>query len=325
MQISIKNNQYQPVLNNTTLGNVYKATRDGLKKSIVDRVRAAATKEEAKKIKSELPLFFPCVYHDLEGGAAIEKPMTHTGMMVFDIDGIDQTDSERLRDVLLQSSLKPFIRMVFKSPSGGLKFIMQTNFKGDDNQWHHYCYKKIMAVLLKIGFPQQHVDGATCNMNRGTYLSYDPDCHYTENVATFDLSRWIEPYQAEHASTKSNQVLDEIAINNGDINRDYALNSMNQAFRTIVRSMGSGNRHDKIYTVCAQCYDRGLTESDAINYLNQLKVMGHYTDKEDVRTKAALTYKFWKRNGGIIDLKFKNYNRSTNREYFAKTMYELFV
>ncbi len=325
MQVSIKNDQYQPVLNNTTLANVYKATRDGLKKPIVDRVRAAQTKEAAKKIKSELPLFFPCVYHDLNGGSGIDKSMSHTGVMVFDIDGINQSDSDRLRDLVLASQLKPFIRMVFKSPSGGLKLIIQTSFTGDDNSWHHFVYKKIMKVLVKIGFPETNVDGATCNMNRGTYLSYDPDCYYTESVAVFPLDRWSDEYKAKQHKVESRQLLDQIALANGDINRHFALNSMNKAFDTIVRTMGAGNRHDKIYIICAQVYDRGLGESDAIQYLQRLKVMGHYTDGEDVRTKARITYKMWKRGGGTIGLKFKTLNRESNREYFAKSMHELFV
>ncbi len=325
MQISIKNDQYQPVLSNTTLFNIYQATQLGLKKPIVDRVRSALTKEEAKKIKHELPLFFPCVYHDLNGGAGIEKPMTHTGNMVFDIDGINQEDSERLRGLLLSSLLKPFIRMVFKSPSGGLKFIMQTSFIGDDNAWHHYCYKKLMKVLIKIGFPETNVDGATCNMNRGTYLSYDPDCYYTDSVAVFSLDRWVDGYKADQKQVETRQMLDQIALNNGDINREFAINCMNKAFDTIIRTMGSGNRHNGIYTICAQCYDRGLGEIDVVDYLQRLKSLGHYTDSEAIRTKASTTYKMWKRGGGTIGLKYKNRNRETTREYFAKSMHELFI
>lgn len=325
MKITIKPQFYSKELKHVELDTLINMTKGGFAATTIQQLRAATTKEQKKEIKNRLPIFYMGAYSDLTGGVGREKDMTHTGIMVFDLDGLEAGQATTIRNHLVSTLIKPFVSFAFISPSGGLKFGINTSFTGQDNDFHKYCYKRLTTLLVKLGLPEQNIDVSTCNFNRGTYLSHDPECYYNQTPATFSLDRWCEEYQAERKAEIEKQKRDMEYAKFGTVDADHATASMEKAFQTIVGKMGNGNRHGLIYVVCAACYERGMTEVDAEQYLNRLAAMGHYTETMSTRSKAQDSYKSWKSSGGYVKREFIKQTKESKAAYTASAIANIFA
>ncbi|UPR37165.1 hypothetical protein ISX50_18025 [Vibrio cyclitrophicus] len=323
--ITIKKSQYDnKQLQQVQLSTAMKMIKTGTKKDLIDKIRAEPDKKIRTKLKEHLPQFYMCAYYVNDQGAGVENIESHSGLMCFDLDDLEVGQSEQLQYRLLNSCFFPFIRFVFKSPSGGLKFALQTSYSGSDNELHKFCYKRIAEKLKQLGIPAVAIDAQTCNVNRGIYLSHDPDLYYIDTAKVLPLSKTYDEYNERKRIDDDSRTFERALSEYGEVDEEKARATMDAAFNTIVRKMGNGNRHTLIHAVCVSCYERGLTEHDATQYLNRLKSIGHYTESMNTQNKSADSYKSWKQGGGYVKRDFIMVTRETKHKAWSKSIADIF-
>ncbi|MCF7742253.1 BT4734/BF3469 family protein [Aeromonas veronii] len=281
----------------------------------IRQLKAEGRKPEADAIKGELPAILMGEYHDLSGGVAQDKAMSHNGIMVMDVDNIGQAVAEELRQLILNGPVGKYIVFTFISPSGGLKIGLQTDYRKQEPEWYQYCYKKIFKLFVKLGAPEQELDKSTCNFNRLTYLSYDPDATFNPNPSTLTLGRWREGFDAIAAEDKHKAALRRVEASMGTYNERRARAYCDKAVDSIIATMCAGNRHDKVYRVCMTVYRAGLGIDDCIDYLHRVKAAGHYTETMSIRAKASDSFNSF---DGVIDPRFNDLTQADKQTIQAK-------
>ncbi|MGI2798471.1 BT4734/BF3469 family protein [Photobacterium damselae] len=320
-KLTLKKSQFNTQLQHIDLINIIQLIKSSQSiKTQIDAIRQTTTKQQKTELKNNLPQFFCAEYADLNGGVSLMKEFTHSGMMVFDLDNLEAGQAEDYTTLLLQSPLSPFVKFTFKSPSGGLKFALQTTFNGKDNEWYKFAYKKLVDALVKVGLPCEVVDTQTCNLNRGTYLSHDQNANYFHQTKAIDIDRWKEAFEETQKIMKTLRMVDQLWSEYGEIDEQKARATMEATFNTLSRKMSDGNRHSLIHIICVCCYERGLTEQDATQYLNRLKASGNYTESMSTQNKASDSYKSWKVGGGCIKKEFIKSNKETRNKVWSKSI-----
>ncbi|HDX8591149.1 TPA: hypothetical protein RQN76_001977 [Aeromonas dhakensis] len=302
-----------------TVINCIRAGGIGLDVSInsIRQLKSEGRKAEADAIKGELPAILMGEYEDLTGGAAQDKAMAHNGIMVMDVDNIGQAVAEELRQLILTSRVASYIAFTFISPSGGLKVGLMTDYRKQEPEWYQYCYKKIFKLFVKLGAPEQELDGSTCNFNRLTYLSYDPDATFNPKPSTLSLKRWRAEFDAIAANEQRLIEQRRIASQTGTYNERRARAYCDKAVDAIIAGMGSGNRHSGAFRICMTTFKCGLTVEDAADYLMLAKARGQYTESMRPLAKAIDAYKSF---DGIVDSRFNDRSRADHKQLAAQTL-----
>lgn len=302
-----------------TVINCIRAGGLGLDVSInsIRQLKSEGRKAEADAIKGELPAILMGEYEDLNGGAAQDKAMAHNGIMVMDVDNIGQAVAEELRQLILTSRVASYIAFTFISPSGGLKVGLMTDYRKQEPEWYQYCYKKIFKLFVKLGAPEQELDGSTCNFNRLTYLSYDPDATFNPKPSTLSLGRWRAEFDA--IASNEQRLMDQrrIASQSGSYNEYRARVYCDKAVDAIIAGMGSGNRHNGAFRICMAAFRCGLGVEGAADYLMLAKARGQYTESMSPRAKALDAYKSF---DGIVDSRFNDRSLDDVRASAAKSL-----
>lgn len=280
-------------------------------------LKSEGRKAEADAIKGELPAILMGEYEDLTAGAAQDKAMAHNGIMVMDVDNIGQAVAEELRQLILISPVASYIAFTFISPSGGLKVGLMTDYRKHDPVWYQHCYKKIFKLFVKLGAPESNLDGSTCNFNRLTYLSYDPDATFNPKPSTLPLKRWRAEFDA--IASKEQRLMEQrrIASQSGSYNERSARAYCDKAVDGIIAGMGSGNRHNGAFRICMTAFKCGLTVEDAADYLMLAKARGQYTESMSPRAKAIDAHKSF---DGIVDSRFNDCSRADHKQFAAQTL-----
>lgn len=308
MKITLKKHKHSTDLSIHDLETVINCIRAGglgLDTNIdsIRQLKAEGRKAEADAIKGELPAMLMGQYHDLSGGVAQDKAMAHNGIMVMDVDNIGQAVAEELRQLILNSRVASYIAFTFLSPSGGLKVGLMTDYRKQEPEWYQYCYKKIFKLFVKLGAPEQELDKSTCNFNRLTYLSYDPNATFNPKPSTLTLNRWRAEFDA--IAVNELRLMDQrrIASQSGSYNERRARAYCDKAVDAIIAGLGSGNRHNGAFRICMTAFKCGLTVEDATDYLMLAKSRGQYTESMSPRVKALDAYKSF---DGIVDSRFND-------------------
>ncbi|WP_270817956.1 BT4734/BF3469 family protein [Aeromonas sp. Y318-3] len=283
----------------------------------IRQLRAKGRKKEADAIKGELPAMLMGEYEDLTGGVAQDKAMAHNGIMVMDVDNIGQTVAEELRQLILNSRVASYIAFTFISPSGGLKVGLMTDYRKQEPEWYQYCYKKIFKLFVNLGAPEQELDKSTCNFNRLTYLSYDPDATFNPKPSTLSLKRWQAEFDAIAANEQRLMEQRRIASQSGSYNEHRARAYCDKAVDAIIAGLGAGNRHNGAFKICMTAFKCGLTVEDAADYLMLAKSRGQYTESISPRAKAIDAYKSF---DGIVDSRFNDLSLDDVRTCAAKSL-----
>lgn len=328
MKITLKktNHDLEPMLIHSleTIINCIRAGGLGLDTRIesIRQLKAEDRKKEANVIKGELPAMLMGAYEDLHGGFAQDKAMAHNGIMVMDVDNIGQAVAEELRQLILTSRVASYIAFTFISPSGGLKVGLMTDYRKQEPEWYQYCYKKICKLFVKLGAPEQKLDGSTCNFNRLTYLSYDPDATFNPKPSTLTLGRWRAEFDAIAANEQRLMDLRRIASQSGSYNEHRARAYCHKAVDAIIAGLGAGNRHNGAFKICMTAFKCGLTVEDAADYLMLAKSRGQYTESMSPRAKALDAYKSF---DGIVDSRFNDRSLDDVRTCAAKSLASIFA
>ncbi|WP_379962978.1 BT4734/BF3469 family protein [Epilithonimonas sp. UC225_85] len=201
----------------------------------------------SNKVKTELPAFIIAGIFS-NGGRSKNNLLNYYGWMIFDIDNIKS--DEEYQKIFTKLIKYPFVRTVFRSPSGnGMKIIVATDNK--DSGKHTELYKKLMKHLesvLNIKFD------STCDVNRLCFYSYDPYVYHNENSEIFKFGTLEENFSNEvsHENIFETQFVNEIK---------FAIDFTNK-----VTKFRNNNRNNYIYLLSKNCCGYGLDKQNVIDY-----------------------------------------------------------
>ncbi|ANB68102.1 BT4734/BF3469 family protein [Aeromonas veronii] len=322
MNITLKKHKQSTDLSIHSLETVINCIRAGglgLNVSInsIRQLKAEDRKADADVIKGNLPAMLMGEYEDLSAGTATDKAMAHNGIMVMDVDNIGQSVAEELRELILTSPVGKYIAFTFISPSGGLKVGLMTDYRKHNADWYKFTYKKIFKLFVKLGAPEQELDGSTCNFNRLTYLSYDPNATFNPEPSVLSLTRWRVEFDAMAANEQRLMEQRRTASHNGQYNEHRARAYCDKAVDSIIAGMGSGNRHNGAFRICMAAFRCGLGVEGATDYLLLAKARGQYTESMSPRAKALDAYKSF---DGIADGRFNDRSLDDVRTCAAKSL-----
>lgn len=223
--------------------------------------------DEAKKLyddkKAELPLIY---FSGRFAGRGNKHLIEHSGFVLVDIDGKEQTDPMMFRSAAARMGWKtkiadlPWVQGVFTSPSGeGLKVLVRMS-KPDAHDVdkaagiHKATYRAIADNFLDdMGLV---VDMTCCNVGRGNFLPYDPEMILKDGeVDCFpevmieepekEVEELVEP--GEHGTVK--RVPEDDFFNDHDLAMDSK--TVSSPVATITKKKpGSNAIVDRIYKEC---------------------------------------------------------------------------
>ncbi|WP_429064400.1 BT4734/BF3469 family protein [Aeromonas veronii] len=322
MQITLKEHNDSKVMSVHSLETVINCIRAGglgLNVSInsIRQLKAEGRKVEADTIKNRLPGIYMGEYEDLTAGAAQDKTMAHNGIMVMDVDNIGQAVAEELRQLILTSRVGKYVAFTFISPSGGLKIGIKTDYRKHDPEWHKHCYKKVFELFVKLGAPEVNLDSKTCNFNRMTYLSHDPDATFNPKPSVMRLGGGREAFDV--ITSKEQRLMEQrrMASQSGSYNERRARAYADKAVDSIVSGMCAGGRHNDVYRICMVAFKCGLGVEGATDYLYLAKARGQYTESMSPRAKAIDAHNSW---DGIVDSRFNDCTPADHQQLAAQTL-----
>ena len=145
-------------------------------------------KIKRRNVKLTMPVFYPCI------DTRQKENKVSNGVFQFDLDLEDneETDLLTLRQQLEQQEC---VLYTMQSPSGGMKFAVQTNFHevvGHDTLTCKQAYKVAHRFLTK--FVQKECgyftnDPSVEKTSQSCFLAYDPETFANTNVAPYVFSK----------------------------------------------------------------------------------------------------------------------------------------
>ena len=152
-------------------------------KAVIEEIR---TDSDYLKNKSKPEL--PVIYFSVKGfvGRKVFQNVTeHTGLIVIDIDKKDNPDTD-FSELKNRFGRDRHVLACFRSPSGGLKAVFNTNIK--DKQHHKVYFHAISRYVLETHPEIIKIDTSGSNINRACYMPYDADAYYNPNSYRYCLS-----------------------------------------------------------------------------------------------------------------------------------------
>lgn len=188
---------------------------------IIDRIRSNEFESVCNKIrqsdktagtqlkKTSLPIFNPCVrlapYRSFDKNNNNES----TGIVQFDVDECD--DVEGLANALLPF---PQLLYLFRSPSGGLKFGVLTDFISNDQTFIKQGFKVAYELVKQAVFTYAsfNPDDAVKNIAQSCFLSFDPKAYLNTDAAPFPVITTVHQ-ELLREEQKRNQAQDDLYRN----------------------------------------------------------------------------------------------------------------
>ena len=206
-----------------------------------------------KEAKLSLPYFTP---HGTFAVRQNEHLQKLSGLMLQDLDLQDNKDlnPEEFIETLKKDA---FVYAIFKSPSGGIKFLVKSeipnnetqNFKKYHNTQSKYFEKK---YSIKLDYSQG-------TLSQPCFISYDPDAY----INTFSDNFVFTPLDFFEKENKTK---------NGFHIAEHSDNVFSLCERLIQEKQNlnfvEGQRHDYIRFLAYYLNNFGVAESDAENYIN---------------------------------------------------------
>ncbi|MBS1549559.1 MAG: hypothetical protein JSS94_06825 [Bacteroidetes bacterium] len=198
--------------------------------------------EETKNLKNKIPTFIISgMFSKL--GRKIENLRIYHGWMVLDIDGIKDEETyqiifEKVKNIL-------YTMVAFRSPSGGMKIIVQTNNK--DVNKHSERYKKLVNYYeekLDVEF-----DTSTCDVSRLCFYSYDEQIFYNKEAKVFNFEE----------INNVNTVVENADILALEMQEMIEFTEKRQKYKV-------GNRNNFIKLFSLNCSNHGIKESDTLEF-----------------------------------------------------------
>lgn len=165
-------------LNDISIYTFIDKIRDGDYRQLIEQIRNEPSKELRNKLKVKIPaISASCT---VNGKRQLKDVLNHSGLMQIDVDDIDVTDSERVKNILAKDK---YTFSTFYSPSGKVKCLVRVfpdiNFHKNQFQalidYYHYTYN------IKC-------DESVKDVNRLMFYSWDPDIYCNPDSITFQES-----------------------------------------------------------------------------------------------------------------------------------------
>ena len=209
MKLSYKDTLFETSSRHRSLDEIIQDIKTGVYKDLVDEIRDSKNKEQADKLKKQLPTFFVDVV--LDGSAksvSISKSVSSTGIIQFDLD---EYDLEKSKKTLQKINKYPSTLYSFLSPKGGIKFGVMTDFDCNDKDTighkHKLAYtivKDVVADLLK-GYV---IDEATSSVSQTCLLSYDNNAYLNKSAEKLTVNSQVDKnYKKAQAEERERQKL----------------------------------------------------------------------------------------------------------------------
>lgn len=305
IRISIKSSQFVKTIGTTNFDLLYTAIQRGFWKIPVGIVR---THTKGSSIyndhKSSLPMFYMVHYKERDQGVGEGIEFTSHGLMIFDIDVYDE---EPVQEAIkwVRKNLGGCLFMMFRSPSNGLKFIIKTDLKTNDFDYHKFAYKTILEKFQKSGLAIE-IDDKTCNVNRGTYASYDPDAYYNPDCSEFACATKARAeYDKSIKQEMERRAAVRTFISTSEFDEKYARNSLNLRLESLFAKTFMGGRNSAMYQVSATCFDCGFDIQEAYTQLQLMRERGvDDPDVKDLWKAAERHHRYWTRKGNVANPKY---------------------
>jgi len=245
-------------------------------KPYTDRVCHAKTKEEKDKAKGCLPNVTLNGIFSKRGNAYLTE---YSGITCLDFDHIPLDSWGYTRKCLREWAWTLFL---FTSPSGdGMKVGIRHNLEDPNLHWNLYGH---LTKQFREEFGCEWVDMCTKDIQRGTYLPYDPDCFFNPNALVYPYE--FDPTIEQKNTTKQKDNQAPCTINDSPMTPEMlALNEQFQAewkdkslvnyidkhqWSAFPEDYHDGNRNNSILKKAGQLYRCGVSYECALEKLIHL-------------------------------------------------------
>jgi len=104
-----------------------------------------------------------------------QNVIRHTGLVIIDIDK-DKNLNTDFQELRKQFRRDRYVHAFFRSPSGGVKVIFNTDLNAVGQ--HYIFYEAIRRYVVNRYHDIHEVDSSGSDVNRACYLPYDTDAYY---------------------------------------------------------------------------------------------------------------------------------------------------
>jgi len=162
-------------------------------KDLIQKVRECSTKTERDEEKRRLPVFRPCIHND-----------KLTGLIQFDIDQYDRSDSDKFKNALIQKF--PSLNYAVLSPSYGLKFALLTDLVAFDE--FRIAYDIIEIKVREVLGNYIKLDGACRSPSQLCYFCYDPESYINPDSEILKISSEVKEIISKRPSPNEPKPID---------------------------------------------------------------------------------------------------------------------
>jgi len=242
------------------LEKIFDRIRVGKSKDILDKVRNATTKEQADSHKKKLP----CIVF---GGEFKERSkdglINHSGLMVVDFD--KYPSDEVMYDHLHELKKNKHFVSLFISPSGkGIKGVV--SIPKSDKITHEKYFKAFNSE-----YQYDYFDKSNCNVDRVCFESYDPDIYINYDAETYDPILIDEGFEVKER-------VPLIPINDEDLIIEKIMKF------NWTKDFVEGERNSYIFDLASAFCEYGVSESNALGYIQNNVIYGDFTETETKNT-----------------------------------------
>ncbi len=196
---------------------IIESVRSGTYAAEIRRIRDTNDNDERNALKrATLPVFYPTVLPSAD--TRLGEDSEPTGIVQFDID---KKDNPSLDVNALYAAVKkqPACIYAFKSPSGGLKFGLLTDFArttGEPiditNRRFKIAYRLCLQLIQQHCGTRFHDDPAGSSLRQSCFLSHDPDAFFRADCIPLAVNDQCHvpppaPFTATEADITSVQML----------------------------------------------------------------------------------------------------------------------
>ncbi len=234
--------------------------------------------------KDSLPLFVAAGEFKHRSADGLEK---YSHYMIADLDYKTPEAMKTRAEDWERFKTLPFVRVMFTSPTGGIKLIIYHN--NDNPELHKQLFGQVRAVINSDKW-----DTSGSDVARACFFSYDPDLYENPACEMFNFSPVEEdiliasPSTASSSSTTSSGT----STSSTPLVLPFLTESEEREAIKKVQSWSNGNfpisrgfRHKHLYMFAQKLCLLGVSQQSALEYLT-LKYIG--IDKGDELTGAEI-------------------------------------
>lgn len=276
---------------------MYEIVKSDALKPYTDMVRSAETKEEKDKAKGHLPNVTLNGVFKKRGNANLED---YSGLTCLDFDHIPEDSFTHIKECLRNWAQTLFL---FTSPSGdGLKLVIRHSLEDPAMHWNLYGH---ITKQFKEEFGCEWIDTCTKDIQRSTYLCYDPGCFYNPDAEIYPYE-----YDAEIVQQKTISNVSQAKKEVHESPMTPEMQTMNDAFQVEWKDKSlinyidkhqwsafpedyqEGNRNNSLMKKAGQLYRCGVEFECAVEKLVHLysHTFSDYPEQE-VRDRVEYIYK----------------------------------